>query len=1027
MCLLLETAGCDGTGLDSKEFQVLSEMFARLYPTLRAILQLLLIWSLSTSSLAQVSVQRFTHHVWGIEDGLPGQDIEAITQTSDGFLWLGTPHGLVRFDGYKFVDYGAGLAPVLHEYGVSCLLAARDGSIWVGSLGGGITHITKSAAHTYGLESGLEVLSVRALFQDQDGTLWAGTDHGIYRYSEGRFSHVRRLRDPSIAVIASDGNGGVWFAGHRLIHFADGEFTDIQLPAQKNPKRIRALAMDSSGTLWLGTPYGLLKRAADGVIVPVKEIRSNVRCLLVDRRDQLWIGTVGEGLLIRSRTGHFSDASDADPLPSRVILACASDSSGDLWVGTQAGLVRFSNTGMNLRRIASSRKADYGSLLDDRDGAVWFVSGTLTRLYRGSEKQVHLPELRDLQIIALYREPSGALWVGTLGQGAFRLGSQGEVNRYNAELGTGFVTGFLGAPDGSVWISTNSGVARWAKGSVTSYQTAYGAPHEQVLAMALAAQNGLWIGTSSGLFLLRNGAFSPSDVSTALGHHRVWSLHSESDRSLWIGTESGLYLFSAGRLMRVKLPRAAPVSAVLSIVKDTRGRVLIGQPATIFRLDEGEVKSALSSLPTTKEQRVAELRFPAPPEMFSVAKETGAELYGGLPDTAQADADGGVWYATHLGLLYIAPAPVSRTEAPPPVIIERIAVDGRSQTNRTSITLQASTRNLEIEATPVLLSSRTGLRLRRRLFGLETQWTEIAPGAASIYGKLPPGRYIFRVEANWPNQKQTSVAEINIIQQSSLYRRPWFLVICAIIFGVLIWLYHQFQLHQMRLRFEAVMAERNRVARELHDTVLQGCIGISSLLEAVASSQEQQGIRNNGSPHERWLQVLHYAREQIKETIRDARNAIWELRNTGEEKPLDAALRDLLDRLPHDKGAGMVFERRGPSPAIRTTVQHELVMVIREAVLNALAHAGASRITLRRTVTAAQLLLEVSDDGTGFSLTNLDQKQGRHFGLANMEERVERIGGQFTIDSALGRGTQVRVNLPLTPANSRATDRRDIG
>lgn len=1001
-------------------------MFAPLHPALRAVLQLLLVCSVAATSLAQMGVQSLTHHVWGIEDGLPGQDIEAITQTSDGFLWLGTPHGLVRFDGYKFLDFGAKRSPVLHEYGVSCLLAAQDGSLWVGSVGGGITHITKSAAHTYGLESGLQVLSVRALFQDQGGTLWAGTDHGIYRYVQDRFLRMPRLGDPSVTAIISDGNGGVWLAGHRLIHFAEGRFNDIPLPAQKNPKRIRALALDRSGTLWLGTPYGLLKRAADGKIVPVNEVRGNVRCLLADRKDQLWVGTIGDGLLLRDRAGHFANASGADPLPSRVILACAGDSSGDLWVGTQAGLARFSDTGMNLQRIASPGKADYGSVLDDHDGSVWFVSGTVIRLYRGSEMQIHLPHLRGLQMNALYREPSGALWVGTLGQGAVRLGNHGRVNRYSSELGTGFITGFLGAPDGSVWIATNSGIARWTKGAVTSYQNAKGATHEQVLAIALAPQDGLWIGTSSGLFLLRDGSFAPSELSTALGHRRVWSLHSESDGSLWIGTESGLYLFSAGRLVRVDLPRAAPVSAVLSIVKDTRDRVLIGQPATIFRLDEHEVKTALNSLPATGKQSVAELKMSSPPEMFSVAKETGAELYGGAPDTAQADAEGGVWYATHLGLLYIAPAPVSRTEEPPPVQIERVAVDGRPQANRTSITLQPSTRNLEIEATPVLLSSRTGLRLRRRLFGLETQWTEITPGTASIYGKLPPGQYVFRVEARWPNQKQISAAQIVIVQQSSLYRRPWFLALCAILLGVLIWLYHQFQLHQMKLRFAAVMEERNRVARELHDTILQGCIGISSLLEAAASSHEQQSVRSNGSPHERWLQVLHFAREQIKETIRDARNAIWELRTHGEDKPLDAALHDLLEGLPHDKDVVIAFEHAGPPAAIRPTIQHELVLVVREAVLNALAHARASRITVHLTATAAQLLLQVSDDGDGFRPATLDPQQSGHFGLTSMQERVERIGGRFTIDTVPGAGTHIRVDLPLTPANTRADNPRVI-
>lgn len=990
----------------------------------RAVLLPISLWALALVLSTQTAVASFTHHFWGIEDGLLSQDIDAIAQTADGFLWLGTPHGLLRFDGYRFTDYGATQAPILHEYGVSCLLAARDGSLWIGSHGGGIVHLIGGAARTYGAKDGLHVLSIRVLYQDKDGSIWAGTDHGIYHYTQDLFLRIERLGDPSIMAIASDEHGGIWFGGHRLIHYSGGSFTDIALPAQKNPRRISALAIDSGNTLWIGTPYGLLKRAPGGLISPIPKVRSNVRALHMDHTGHLWIGTIGDGLLIHERTGGFTNPSGTNPLTSRVILTCATDSSGAVWVGTQSGLARFSDTGMNLWRITNIKAADYGSVFVEPTGTVWFANGTVSRLTKGKTETFTFPKLRQLQIRAVFRDTLGARWVGTLGEGAYRFATDGHIVRYSAELGTGFVTGFVETSDGSVWVGTSSGVARWFRGVVTTYQRANNAPHEQVLAMAEAPGHGLWIGTASGLFLLRDGSFVSSNISSILGRHRVWSLKSEVDGTLWIGTESGLYLANADRLAHVMLPHPDSVSAVLSIVQDRRGRMLIGQPTVIFRFEDTNLKDALKNLPGKTSGRIPALPLASEPQIFPVAKETGAELYGGLPNTAQADSEGGVWLATHSGLLHISGTAVPREEPPPPLIIDRVAVDGRSQKNRKAVTLQPSTRSLEIEATPILLSSRPELRLRRKLIGLDSQWTEIAPGSASIYGKLPPGHYIFRVEASWPNSKLHSMVDVVIDQESSIYRKPWFIAICAVFAALLVWLYHQFQLHQLKLRFEAVITERNRVAREIHDTVLQGCIGVSSLLEAVASSQEQENNSIEQTKPERWLQVLQYARAQIKETIREARNAIWELRNSEEQKALDEMLRDMLDRLAHRESAKLMFEHVGQIPDLRATVQRELVMVVREAVLNAMAHANASKIVVHLEYKDKQVSIRVSDNGSGFDVLKVREEKTGHFGLASMEERMKRIGGEFKIRGNAGDGTDVLLILPLTIQVVRADDGR---
>jgi ligand-binding sensor domain-containing protein/two-component sensor histidine kinase len=969
---------------------------------------------------SQRPMEGLTQHTWRIEDGLPDQEIRAIAQTRDSYLWLGTPHGLVRFDGFHFTDGVAIGVPILQQFGVSCLLAAGDGSLWAGAYGGGIAQVSDHRVRVFGAESGLTTLSIRVLHQDASGNIWAGTDHGIFRLQGEHFVKDPTLKDPSVATIIEDGFGGLWFAGHRLFHYTRGIVDKVSVPAQQGGLRIRSLVLDHRGLLWIATPYGLLQRDASGVIRAVPGANWDVRTLFLDSQGRLWVGTAGNGLLVSSNGGSFLPITQNEPHASRVVLTSFADSTGELWVGTQAGLTRFSDTGMTLWGVSRAAESDYASVFIDSDQSVWLSAGSVIRLAGGREGVVPFPEVGGLRIRAAFRDVAGALWIGTAGHGAYRY-DHGRVQNYSSELGIGFVTGFLQDPDGSVWISTDSGVARWQNGVVTTYQTAPHAPHQAVFAMAIASGGGLWTGTPGGLFLLSDGDYREHSISRLLGTQRIWSLHVDHQGALWIGAESGVYLESQGVLQHLPMPHSGNATrAVLSILEDTRGHMLVAEPATIYRFPREDVSNAKPQ-PGESSGQIAQLRLTHVPTIMAVARETGAELNGGLPAIGQVDDRGGAWYATHLGLVQLSAETPPRSDKTPPVLIQQITVDGTPLHPRTSLlTLQHSTHNLQIQASPVLLSSRTGLRLRRRLLGLDTAWSDLEPGDSSSYSGLRPGKYRFQVEASWPGEVKPSTTELEIVQLGPLWSRPWFLALCGLLVPLLVWGWHSLRIRQVSLRFQAIAEERNRVAREMHDTVLQGCIGVSSLLEGIALTVESTADLHSETQSSIWRSTLEYARDQITQTIQDARTAIWDLRRTEDLKDLGGALEMLLEEQTRAAGLRLTLSRQGPPLTLRPSVQHELFMATREAVFNAIAHAQASHLDVELRSSHSTVAIRVSDDGRGFDPA-VQRNASEHFGLVSMQERLHQIGGSVIIDSAEGRGSSVKLTLPLVTGMVRDT------
>jgi len=978
---------------------------------------LCLLLALASPGLASAypNIEGITHHSWGIAAGLTDQLILAIAQTPDGYLWLGTPHGLVRFNGFRFDPVGGNAEPTLEEFGVACILVARDGSLWAGSVGGGVTHLSAGTVTHYGVEQGLRELSVRALYQSADGSIWAGTDRGLFRLQSGQhFEMVREAGEQGIMSIVSDGGGGFWLGGMVLRHCVHGRFEAVKLPPLKLP--VRALVVAPDGALWIGSYGSLLERQLDGSYRAAPDVHTDVRTLALNPSGGLWIGTIGAGVLLRQPDGRIVQALSASEPGAKAVRSLAHSSNGDLWVGTQEGLHRLSATGIDFVRVPHSAGADYSSLLLDRDGSVWLSSGSLTHWVNHVPHPVVLSQLPKVTIRSIFRERDGALWVGTMGDGVFRL-MDGVIDLHTVSgLGSHSVTGFAEGPDGAIWIGTDDGLVRWAEHRLTAYsgRGQYSQGVGTVRSMAFGRGGSVWIVTPSGLYQFNHGLYTKPEATRQTAKIRIWSLHADPDGSLWIGAGTGLYLWRNGVLRHIRLPRLSNESqAVISILEDTKKRFLFALATTVYRISREDVERSVQSSGKPGSGGVAEVVLGAKPEIFAVAGETGAEIYSDLPQLAAADAEGGAWYASSQGLVHIGSQTVTRQEAAPPVVIERIVVDGVPAATQGPVILTSTLHNIAIEATPILMSGRTGLELRRRLIGLEDNWSTILPGSSSNYGKLPPGTYRFRVEADWGDGGAASAAEVVIVQRASIYRQSWFLGACCLGLALLVGLFYRLRLHQMRLRFQAVAEERNRMAREIHDTLLQGCIGAVALLEAVEISHDQAAAHASDGQQKRWRSTLAYVREQMTECIKEAREAIWNLRSSDAQKLLQEALRDVLERLTSRAQVSTSLEVEGELPRLVARAQHELVMAAREAILNALAHARPSAIDLRVHAGNGRISIRIRDDGQGFDVNSVDAGDGEHFGLTGMQDRMRKFGGVMTIESEPGRGTLVHLSLPL--------------
>lgn len=948
---------------------------------------------------------QYTRRTWHIQDGLPEETIQAIQQTSDGYLWIGTTGGLVRFDGSRFVHF---LQPqhrvALTNDSTFCILVARDGSLWLGTEGEGLLHFQNGVLRAYTAADGLTDGFVRSVVEDSHGRIWVGTDNGLFRVIDGKIEAVDTSPYAPLAVhgIFEDRQHRIWVGGSTLLVFslAGRSHESIQqykLPGAFSQNRVKCIYQTKDGTIWVGTVGGL-DRLVGNDFHPIPEIAGTVRTLRQTSDGTLWIGTIGHGLFTY-KNGVFVRMGSKGLLPSKTVLSIFEDSSQQVWIGTQDGLVCLSQTPVSVTPLPGGSDPDYETISHDPNGTIWAVASSVYAIRDGVARPYQFAGMPNVPVRNVFRDDAGTLWIGTDGSGAYHLTTSGAVH-YSApqRLVNNFVRAFLQARDGSMWIATDEGVSRISGDHVQNFHVRDGLAYFSTRALMEGRDDGIWIGTDHGLSHWRAGTFLHDAATEGLRKEKVWSILQDHNGDIWFGTrDHGIFRYSSGKLMQYTTAQGLASNNIYQILEDRQENLWLSGPNTISSFRLSRINAGSFQRTPFLGVTVYEMPYSA----------DGAQMYGGRQPSGCLGSDGGVWFPSNKGAVHIMSMhrPIY---AAPRLLITNAISDGREVSFDSPLTLPADSSRLEITFAPLMLRPQEGIRFRYRLENFDPGWTYAHANREATYTNLPAGKYTFHVAAFEVNHPEiTSEISLGITKRPYFYYTWWFLSICLFSLFLLIAGIYRSRMRMVRLRFNAVLEERSRLAREMHDTVIQGCTSISALLEAVSSLQkEKDGLEED---------LLDYARTQVRTTIDEARQAVWNLRH--DDEPMEDfthAITVIGEHIGKEFGLHVECVTTGRPLHIQGSTARELLMVVREALYNAALHGHPRCIMIALAYSRDEMLLSIADDGSGFNPTAPNNDGKQHYGIAGMRERIERVHGSMELTSREGKGTTILVRLRRT-------------
>jgi ligand-binding sensor domain-containing protein/signal transduction histidine kinase len=956
----------------------------------------------------------YSRRVWQSSNGLPEDFAQALAQTPDGYLWIGTSGGLVRFDGSRFVVFNHENEPAFRDDSVYSLFTSKDGTLWAGAEGGGLIRYKNGAFRVFGVVDGLTNTFVRAIFEDKHGTLWVGTDNGLFRMQHELLTRIDgRAGLPEIENVNSiceDREGRLLVGGWGLLVLSGNQATHYSSSVNLADNAVRAVRETSDGAVWIGTISGL-RRLEHGLhgnpFTAPRIIRDvNISALYESRGGQLWIGTYGRGLM-RFEAGRIARFAAPSLLPHNNVLSIFEDGEDSVWVGTQGGLLQLSPSAANTITTADGAPLSINTIYQDPRGdlLVTALNGRLYRVWHQTLVPVKLPAgVRSLTLRNVFRDSAGTLWLGTDGQGIARLSSAGSI-RYTMKQGltNDFVRAFCEDRDGSMWIGTDGGLSHWRAGRFQNFDIGNGLTYRSIRALLLDRDGSLWVATDGGLSRLRSGAFVNNPLLERLRGYKIWALHQDSEGGLWIGTHgAGLLLLKGGKLEQFTTLQGLPSNKICFLTEDLRGNLWMSGPGGVISVARRDLE-ALASNPSGQPA----LRVYSTAEGLSTN-----QMMGGVQSAGALASNGALWFATTKGAIQIEPEAPDRGGAPP-VRIEQVLADDRPAIFCNPLVLPPGAGKLEIQYTAIRLRSPERIRFKYWMEGFDRDWTDAGLRRVAYYTNLPHGDYRFHVMAYEMNAPRNATEEsLDIKWQPHFYQTAWFLAFWALVAASAAGAGYGVHVRNIRRRFAAVLEERNRLAREMHDTLIQGCVGVSALLEAASHAQRVSPQMCSG--------LLDRARTEIRAAVDEARRAVWNLRHSSEDsRDFVAAVSQLAQRITSETGIPVSVKSLGAPHPLGVEGQWNLLMLVREAVQNAVAHAAPRTITVLLAFENRRLRVEVQDDGCGFEASSGRSLDGPHFGLTGMRERVEKLGGEFYLSSYPGKGTQVRLSIPAGQSTAR--------
>ena len=953
-----------------------------------------------------LDVSQYAHTAWTARDGLFNGTVTSIAQTPDGYLWLGTEFGLLRFDGVRFAPWlppsgeplpsgyvsrllvgrdgrlwigtDKGLAswqdgklaryPELDGQTVGALLEDREGTVWAGAVAlstGGLCSIGKGGVQCYGKDGSIG-RGVVSLYEDREGNLWAGSATGLWRWKPGppkRYPTSDQVTEID-ALIESD-NGAIWMAmpgGIRQL--ANGKVEAYPLPGSGGHFRPNHLLRDRNGGLWIGTQEGLLHthRGRTDLFTRSDGLSGDfIDNLFQDREGNIWVAT-RDGL-DRFRDFAVPTISVAQGLSNTTAVSVLAGRDGSVWLGTNDGLNRWNDGRVTVYRKGSSGLPDdgVGSLFQDDHERIW-VTTVRGVAYFEDGRFISATAVPGGFVHAIAGDSLGNLWIGLQEQGLFHL-LDGSVVERTPWVGLGrkdLVYAMVFDPaQGGLWLGFVSGrIVFWKDGQVrASYSVADGLGEGPVNSLQLDLDGALWAATQGGLSSVKNGRVATLTGKNGLPCDTVHWVLEDDDHSFWLYTACGLMRIAQADLDAWVLNPRHSVQA--TVFDSTDGVRVAGRPGTSYR-----------------------------------------------PIVAKT-ADGKIWFVAGDGVSVIDPRHLPFNQLPPPVHIEQIIADRKTSEASPNLRLPALTRDLEIDYTALSLVAPEKNRYRVKLEGHDRDWIDMGNERKKFYNDLPPRNYRFRVMASNNNGVWNEAgAAFDFSVAPAYYQTAWFQALCAFAGLAVLWGLYRYRLHQIarefNVRLDERVGERTRIARDLHDTLLQSFQGLMLHFQIGVDRLPPGNVRDE----------LEKALEKGDQAIAEGRSAVYDLRSSATTtNDLAQAIREVGNELATPGAATFRLMVEGPSRDLHPIVRDELYRIAREALRNAFSHSQAHHIETELIYTDRQFQLRIRDDGQGIPTEILEEGRPGHYGLPGMRERAKQIGAKLTIWSGTGTGTEIELSV----------------
>ena len=1025
---------------------------------------------------------QYNHRVWKIEDGLPQSSVNAVAQTHDGYIWLGTEDGLVRFDGIHFTIFDRAKDPGIRNNFITVLLATDKGDLWAGT-DGGLIHFSGNKFTTLTTSNGLPHNHISSLSMDSAGVLWAGTlGGGLTGFSRDQsvtYSSRNGLPNDEIWALRGTSDGSLWIGTRKGIsRFKNGRFTTYTKAEGLSADWVHSICEDRDGSLWIGTEGGL-DHLKDGVFSHFSTraglLHPEVQSVQVDRQGIVYVGTRGGGLS-RLQGGRFTNYTSKNGLSDNQVLALFEDREGNLWIGTRGGGLNCLQTSSVLAYSEAEGlpEGSIWSVAADRNGALWIGSeqGGIFRRSNGQIKQfTERDGLLSDEINAVIAAKDGDIWVGS-DAGLNRLSGDRVFSLpASPKAPISQVRALYISRDGSLWVGTmGNGVTRYQNGQFTHYTKQNGLSDDWVRFIFEDHLGAMWFGTNRGLVHLQDGQCITWGADSGLLQESINALYEDKEGVLWIGTSGGgLVRLAQQKIIAVTTQQGLFNDSVYSILEDSNDNLWMSCNQGIFRVSRHE----LNAYARGEINRIESKVYDSSDGMRS------RECNGGVQPSSCKDNRGRLWFPTIAGIVSIDPERTQVSHIPPPVLLQLVVIDRQSYNPAGPLRVSAGRGDLEFGYAGISFHAPERVRFKYMLDGFDPNWVDAGTRRTAFYTKVPPGKYTFRViAANSDNIWNWNGANLKFQLVPAFYQTKWFYGLCmgcAACFG---WGCFRFRVRTLKARgihFSRLVEERTR---ELHKEIEE-----RERAQKEALSAKERAEDANRSKSEFLANMSHELRTPLNAIIGYSELLQEEVQDLGQEdalpdlkkihsagKHLLGLINDILDLSKIEAGEAQLFienfEIRPMIDEVVNTVQPSAaannntiavecssdlgwmdgdLVKLRQILFNFLSN--ACKFTKNGTIwfdasrqndsSGGEIVFWIRDTGIGITPDQLSRLfkpfhqadasttrkyGGTGLGLAISQRFCHMMGGSISVESRLGEGSAFTLRLPADRATARKED-----